>query len=407
MEVTNNKEFVVRMEEGDNFNSNKKEKKKLRMRKIEKKNYVLGDKVPKDNSKNLRVLMKEFEVALGSVSIEDRKLALQNMIEKTLPFSDEKFDLTEKILVATRRNPLDHFPLEILVRIFFFLSKKDLARSAQVCWGWNELTKNKCLLDMKEDGFVYCGVCHTMIAKEKDIVCRKYRLDYALAYNFKSVVNVAFGEKDIVDLSAAKVAFRRMSCKTCKTEIGVKCKFLGNKGEEHERIGELCENECGAPLMKKKYLIKRSLMLFPSEPTIDVILVCGKCKITIGKEKDRIGWNYRLNGAQAYQFSKLENIHLSTFQDADYATGQYLIANTLCVGCNTVLGIKYIDAPDSRNAYKIGTYLIEKPKLKIGEFYPPKIATEKKEKTTSPSVERRVEKKSSFFGLLYSFVKPK
>jgi hypothetical protein len=45
-----------------------------------------------------------------------------------------------------------------------------------VCKQWNSLAKDKQLLKNLEDGFVYCGICSTLIGKEEDIICRVLKL---------------------------------------------------------------------------------------------------------------------------------------------------------------------------------------------------------------------------------------
>jgi hypothetical protein len=52
----------------------------------------------------------------------------------------------------------------------------------------------------------------------------------------------------------------------------------------------------------------------------------------------------------------------------DYFTGKYVVCEVICSVCGTSLGIKYIESPNMENAFKIGTYLIEKPKLSIIHF---------------------------------------
>jgi len=37
----------------------------------------------------------------------------------------------------------------------------------------------------------------------------------------------------------------------------------------------------------------------------------------------------------------------------------------MCATCQEQLGIKYIESIDGENAFKIGTFLIEKPKVKL------------------------------------------
>jgi Yippee zinc-binding/DNA-binding /Mis18, centromere assembly len=109
-----------------------------------------------------------------------------------------------------------------------------------------------------------------------------------------------------------------------------------------DKLGELCLDECGGALSKEKYLIKRSLIKFPSEPTQCVSLGCVKCNNLLGKERDRISWNYRLRGHQAFQFTKIENINLGKLTDVEYQTGKYSVSEVFCKQCNSSLGIKYV-----------------------------------------------------------------
>ncbi len=67
-------------------------------------------------------------------------------------------------------------------------------------------------------------------------------------------------------------------------------------------------------------------------------------------------------------------MRLGPFTDVDYMTGKYVVCEVFCCECSSSLGIKYVEAPDPQNAYKIGTYLIEKPKLKVLDYLGPKAA---------------------------------
>jgi len=150
---------------------------------------------------------------------------------------------------------------------------------------------------------------------------------------------------------------------------------------------------------KGMFLVKKKLLMFPGEPPHYVMLTCKKCKNDLSKEQDIINWNYRLRGYQAYQITMLHNIYLCSPQNVDYTTGKYTVAETFCKQCDESLGVKYIEAPSDQNAFKIGTYLIEKPKIEA-------ITKEEDNKRKEIAKDEKTKsKKSQFFSTFISFLR--
>jgi len=262
-----------------------------------------------------------------------------------------KYELLTRLENILKVDPVEFLPPELSLNIFEHLDRKDLARAAQVSTQWRSLAYDKTLLLQKiKEGSFYCLSCYAFLGREDDILNRKFRLDYSLAYNVKTLCNVNLGQPELVNYSTGQYEIARASCRKCSSALGVK--YL----------------KCFSDDTKKRhgtFLVKKKTLFFPGEPAHLLSLSCKGCNGTVAKEQDIIDWNYVLRGGEAYLISKMINVYLGSPNPVNYTTGNYTVAETFCTSCKENLGVKYIEAPSGKNAFKIGTYLIEKPKLRV------------------------------------------
>jgi len=336
-----------------------------------------------------RTVVKEIKTPVDELFAgltEGQKLAaLKRLIDRAGLSTEHQFELLLQIDSKLKTNPMDVLPPELGLYIFNFLDRRDLARAAQVCQQWKALAYDRTLLIQKvRDGYMYCNTCTTLIGAEDDIISRKYRLDYSLAFHVKTLHNVDMGPLERVDFAnGTSFHVAAASCRKCLTELGVRYMAQldgpntenGEEDEEpriqpplHHEIydnlntvshGNVPESTVGTFLLKKK------MAYFPGEPLVAVLAVCSDCGNHVGKEQNIISWNYCLRGAEAFQFSSLQNVCFGDAKSVSYSSGQYTVADASCEQCHELIGIKYLQASDGQNAYKVGTYLVEKPKVKV------------------------------------------
>ncbi|KAL2259241.1 hypothetical protein VTK26DRAFT_7163 [Humicola hyalothermophila] len=55
----------------------------------------------------------------------------------------------------------------------------------------------------------------------------------------------------------------------------------------------------------------------------------------------------------------LINIRVGPPEDRQLVTGAHVVADISCIGCNTVVGWKYVDARDPGQQYKVGKFILE------------------------------------------------
>jgi hypothetical protein len=102
-----------------------------------------------------------------------------------------------------------------------------------------------------------------------------------------------------------------------------------------------------------------------------------------------------------------------------YSSGNYTVAEASCGNCNEPLGVKYVsilnngtfkksslfgiqlEAADGENAYKVGTYLVEKPRLKIVSIPAPEV---NRIRSNSANDATRKVRRSSFLNI-FSFLR--
>eukprot|EP01117_Protostelium_nocturnum_P000422 TRINITY_DN1048_c0_g1_i1.p1 TRINITY_DN1048_c0_g1~~TRINITY_DN1048_c0_g1_i1.p1 ORF type:complete len:430 (+),score=127.09 TRINITY_DN1048_c0_g1_i1:241-1530(+) len=326
----------------------------------------------------------QIDEVFGTLNEKQKFEMLASLIEKAGLNNQLQFELILRIDSHLKEDPITFLPPELGLYIFTFLNRKELARAAQVCRKWKELAYDRTLLIQKvREGYIYCGECTSLVGQEEDVISRKFRLDYSLAYHIKELHNVDDGKMEIVDFpNGNSYKICPTSCRKCKTELGVRyvskvepasseeeaeteqIERNNHQHELHDNLsGELVnhpsENCIGTFLLKKKKA------LFPGEPQVAVLTMCTNCNNQVGKEVDIISWSYCLRGQEAFQFTTLQNVIIGESKKVSYSSGQYTVADACCENCQEVLGIKYLQAKDAMNAYKIGTYLVEKPKVKI------------------------------------------
>jgi len=329
--------------------------------------------------------LSQLEDLFSHWNERQRKKALWKLIETCVPNSDDKWELFRRLEESMKCNPMDYLPPELGLYVFSFLDRKELAKAAQVSTQWKALAYDRTLLLQKiQLGYIYCHSCSALIGKDDDIICRKYRLDYSLAYHMKNMFNVELGTSEKVEFSTGLFNVAPVRCKQCTSDLGVK--YLNNLSDNAEN-----ESKIGS------FLIKKKMLHFPGEPDQALTLACKKCKGDIAKEQNIISWNYKLRGLQAYQFTTLHNVLLGASKAVSYSSGNYTVADTFCINCKELLGVKYIEAADGDNAFKIGTYLIEKPKVKLISLPGPRSS---KEQERNKKQQQKKGMLSTLFGFL-------
>ncbi|PRP80739.1 AAT family amino acid transporter [Planoprotostelium fungivorum] len=312
--------------------------------------------------------------------------ALRQLIDSAELSTEHQFQLLLQIDGNLKTNPMDVIPPELGLYVFSFLDRRDLSRAALVCRQWKELAYDRTLLIQKvKDGYMYCGTCSTLIGCEEDVLSRKYRLDFSLAFHVKILHNVDIGPLERVDFSNGTCFHvAAASCRKCKTELGVR--YMPRPEEEQSSTDEDEEDETShhvgahheiydslssvshGPVLDSTvgtFLLKKKMAYFPGEALVSTVTVCSSCGNHVGKEHNIISWNYCLRGSEAFQFSSLQNVSFGEPKRVSYSSGNYTVSDASCVGCHELIGIKYLQASDGQNAYKVGTFLVEKPKVKV------------------------------------------
>lgn len=318
-----------------------------------------------DNSKNIKkrkTLISSDQAIPALASVEETfkgldecesKTIVWHLIESFVTATPERWDLLCKLENSMKCNPLDRLPSELSLYLFSFLDRRDLARAAQVCTQWKSIAYDRSLLLQKvQFGYLYCRSCTSLIGKDSDIICRKYRLDYSLAYHMRNMYNVDIGATEKTEFSTGIFNVALVACKKCKCEFGIK--YINN-------LSGISENDQKV----NTFLVKKKMLHLPGEPNQHVSVTCRKCHTDVGQEQNIISWTYRLRGFQAYQFTTLQNVVFGPLREVSYSSGNYTVSDTMCATCQEQLGIKYIESIDGENAFKIGTFLIEKPKVKL------------------------------------------
>eukprot|EP01118_Nematostelium_gracile_P017140 TRINITY_DN7235_c0_g1_i1.p1 TRINITY_DN7235_c0_g1~~TRINITY_DN7235_c0_g1_i1.p1 ORF type:complete len:362 (+),score=65.72 TRINITY_DN7235_c0_g1_i1:83-1168(+) len=292
----------------------------------------------------------EIETLFGSWNDEEKRFALRKLM-LSMDSGESRFNLLCSLEESLKFDPLDQLPPEISINIFSYLNRTELSKAAQVSKAWKSFAYDHTLLiDKLKHGSIYCLSCNSFLGVETDIICRKYRLDYSLAYVIKSLCNIELSEPEEMDVNNGRYKVSKAHCKTCKSKIGIK--YLDNtNGRKDEKTNT--------------FLVKKIALYFPGEPAHHVVLVCNGCKKSVAKDQDILDWNYVLRGGKAYLLRRMFNIQLGDPTPVHYSSGNYTVADTICSHCNQVLGVKYIEATDTQNAYKVGSYLVEKPKLSV------------------------------------------
>jgi len=248
--------------------------------------------------------------------------------------------------------------------VFQFLDRGELGKAAQVSRRWKDLAYDKSLLIEKiKKGCFYCIRCKAHLGRDEDVipeVCwkidatnqvQRVRLDHQLAYRVKQLDHARIGKIEKADFPRGQFNVALVSCSECEQTLGVKY-VDALDGQNAEFVGS--------------FIVKKKHLYFPAENMKNRIsLACRKCSSPVGLQEDIMDNKYQLGGGQASLVSQLVNMNTDTPVDVHYTSGSYRVCNIFCGSCNHNLGVKYIHASDARNAFKIGTFLIENSKYEV------------------------------------------
>ncbi|RDX60387.1 Protein yippee-like, partial [Mucuna pruriens] len=90
---------------------------------------------------------------------------------------------------------------------------------------------------------------------------------------------------------------------------------------------------------------------------------CINCQTPIAFRGELLAKNFMVNSGQAYLFSHAMNIVFGAEQERSLITGVYTIADIFCSNCGEELGWKYLQAPEAREKFKEGKFVIERIKI--------------------------------------------
>eukprot|EP00931_Biecheleriopsis_adriatica_P056324 TRINITY_DN33375_c0_g1_i1.p1 TRINITY_DN33375_c0_g1~~TRINITY_DN33375_c0_g1_i1.p1 ORF type:complete len:262 (-),score=63.49 TRINITY_DN33375_c0_g1_i1:60-845(-) len=91
---------------------------------------------------------------------------------------------------------------------------------------------------------------------------------------------------------------------------------------------------------------------------------CRSCGMDIFREADILSSNYQAMTGPGYLIAATRNTSAAAeTQAVVYTTGTYMVREVSCEFCDNKLGVTYAVAPDARNAYKVGKFLIGADRL--------------------------------------------
>ncbi|RDX58561.1 Protein yippee-like [Mucuna pruriens] len=90
---------------------------------------------------------------------------------------------------------------------------------------------------------------------------------------------------------------------------------------------------------------------------------CKNCQTPIAFRGELLSKNYMAKSGQAFLFSHARNIVFGPKQERSLITGVYTIADIFCSNCGEELGWKYLQAPEAREKFKEGKFIIERTKI--------------------------------------------
>ncbi|CAG8578273.1 1918_t:CDS:10, partial [Dentiscutata heterogama] len=90
------------------------------------------------------------------------------------------------------------------------------------------------------------------------------------------------------------------------------------------------------------------------------IYTCSKCHTHLAEHKELISKAFQGRLGRAYLFNAVENVCLGQKEDRTLITGVHTVKDISCIGCNTVIGWKYVHAFQEDQKYKENKYIVEK-----------------------------------------------
>ncbi|CAE7460934.1 MOH1 [Symbiodinium pilosum] len=91
---------------------------------------------------------------------------------------------------------------------------------------------------------------------------------------------------------------------------------------------------------------------------------CRGCNVRIFCGTDILSSNYQAMTGPGYLVDATQNTKASVErQTVMYTTGSYVICEVSCEFCDNKLGVTYVVAPDARNEYKVGKFLLGADRL--------------------------------------------
>ncbi|CAG8472569.1 10611_t:CDS:10 [Cetraspora pellucida] len=90
------------------------------------------------------------------------------------------------------------------------------------------------------------------------------------------------------------------------------------------------------------------------------IYTCSKCHTHLAEHGELISKAFQGRLGRAYLFNAVENVCLGQKEDRTLITGVHTVKDISCIGCNTVVGWKYVHAFQDDQKYKENKYIVEK-----------------------------------------------
>jgi hypothetical protein len=101
-------------------------------------------------------------------------------------------------------------------------------------------------------------------------------------------------------------------------------------------------------------------MATPQEPSLEKVYGCKRCQTQVAKEIDRSTISkYNGRHGAGWLFHIVENVNPAPPIEMNMTTGLHTVQEVSCSRCTDIIGWKYIKAPNEKEQYKVGRYLLE------------------------------------------------
>lgn len=101
-----------------------------------------------------------------------------------------------------------------------------------------------------------------------------------------------------------------------------------------------------------------------NDPPVQHGYCCRGCNACIFHGSDILSSNYQAMTGPGYLIDATQNtVAVPDTQTVVYTTGSYVIREVCCEFCDNKLGVTYVVAPDARNEYKVGKFLLGADRL--------------------------------------------